>query len=49
LLQLKAIGVQNVSEFDFIDKPDVKLIEDSLTFLKSVGALEEPNVKNTLY
>ena len=43
-LQLKAIGIVDVQSFDFLDKPDSKLINDALDFLKSVEAISLDDV-----
>ena len=43
ILQLKAIGVQNVTDFAFIDKPKEDSLAVSLEELTVLGALDETN------
>ena len=41
ILQLKAIGINNIENFDFIDKPDPDTLNAAIEELKILGALQE--------
>lgn len=41
ILQLKALGIDNVVKFDFMTPPPSRMLERGLEFLYSLGALDE--------
>ena len=41
ILQLKALNVPNIDEFDFVDPPKAEVIRDSIEMLKDIHALDE--------
>ena len=41
LLQLKALGIDNVVRWDFMTPPPAKMLERGLEYLYSLGALDE--------
>ena len=41
ILQLKALGIDNVVRWDFMTPPPAKMLERGLEFLYSLGALDE--------
>lgn len=43
LLQLMALGVENVLEFDFMDKPSAEQLTDAFAQLVMLGAVEKDN------
>ena len=38
---MKAIGINDISNFNFIDKPKSEMITKAITILKIIGALDE--------
>lgn len=41
ILQMKAIGIKDVENFDFLDKPKAENMKSSIQLLKSLKAIDE--------
>jgi HrpA-like RNA helicase len=41
VLRLKTLGINNVSKFDYIEKPDEEGMKTSIETLKMIGCLDE--------
>lgn len=48
VMQLLALGVNNVAEFDFIQRPDKRALTEALTELNTLGAIAMNTVKGHL-
>lgn len=46
---MKAIGIDNIEKFDFLDKPKPENLKSSLQILKQLNAINEfvNNIKNS--
>ncbi|QPK94171.1 ATP-dependent RNA helicase HrpA [Actinomyces sp. zg-332] len=47
ILKMVSIGLNNIEDFPFIDKPDIKALKNGLQQLKEIGAFRSVDVKNT--